>query len=100
MKMTKKIILSLVVGLVLAASAVTGTIGCGDGGNGGNGGGGGGGSAGGGGGAPPDMAWACTADPMTSEEILNGCAPATVDTVMINPFWPTLAPNGVLPPLQ
>jgi hypothetical protein len=101
--MTKKIILSLAVGLTLALSAAAGTIGCGGGGNGGSGGGGGGGTAGGGGGGgggDADMGFVCVANPMMGDEFLNGCAPATVDKVEISPFYPTLAPAGVLPALQ
>ncbi|MCU1282036.1 MAG: hypothetical protein JWM53_5582 [bacterium] len=104
--MTKKIILGLTVGLMLALSIATGSIGCGgSSNNGGSGGGGGGGTAGGGGGGgggttDVDMGFVCVASPMTGDELLNGCAPATVDKVEISPFYPTLAPGGVLPALQ
>jgi hypothetical protein len=104
--MTKKIILSLAVCLMLAVSLATGTVGCGgSNNNGGSGGGGGGGSAGGGGGGGGgtgggDMGFACVASPMSGDDFLNGCPPATVDKVEISPFYPTLAPNGVLPALQ
>ena len=105
--MTKKIILSLAVGLMLALSFATSSVGCGgSNNNGGSGGGGGGGAAGGGGGGggggttSPDMAFVCVANPMSGDDFLNGCAPATVDKVDITPFYPTLAPGGVLPALQ
>jgi hypothetical protein len=105
--MTKKIILSLAVGLMFALSMASGSIGCGgDNNNGGSGGGGGGGAAGGGGGGGggtndnADMAFVCVASPMMGDDFLNGCAPATVDKVDITPFYPTLAPGGVLPSLQ
>ena len=105
--MTKKIILSLAVGLMLALSFATGSVGCGgSGNNGGSGGSGGGGAAGGGGGGggggsgSPDMAFACVASPMMGDDFLNSCPPATVDKVEISPFYPTLAPGGVLPALQ
>jgi hypothetical protein len=104
--MTKKIILSLAVCLMLAVSFTVGSVGCGgNGNNGGSGGGGGGGSAGGGGGGGGgtgggDMGFACVASPMSGDDFLNGCAPATVDKVEISPFYPTLAPGGVLPALQ
>jgi hypothetical protein len=104
--MTKKIILSLAVGLTLALSAAVGTVGCGgSGNNGGSGGGGGGGAAGGGGGGgggagDVDMGFVCVASPMSGDDFLNGCAPATVDKVEITPTYPTLAPGGVLPALQ
>jgi hypothetical protein len=105
--MTKKIILSLTVGLMLALSFATGSIGCGggNGNNGGSGGGGGGGAAGGGGGGgggsgDADMGFVCVASPISGDDFLNGCPPATVDKVEIAPFYPTLAPGGVLPALQ
>jgi hypothetical protein len=104
--MTKKIVLSLAVGLMLALSFATGSVGCGgSGNNGGSGGGGGGGAAGGGGGggggtSDPDMGFVCVANPTMGDDFLNGCAPATVDKVEIAPFYPSLAPGGVLPALQ
>jgi hypothetical protein len=104
--MTKKIILSLAVGLMLALCFTAGSIGCGgSNNNGGSGGGGGGGTAGGGGGGggggnDVDMGFVCVASPMTGDDFLNSCAPATVDKVEIAPFYPTLAPGGVLPALQ
>ena len=103
----KTIIVSLAVGLVLALSLATGSIGCGGngntGGNGGGGGGGGGAAGGGGGGGGmggADMGFACVATPMSGSDFLNSCAPATVNQVEITPFFPTLAPNGTLPALQ
>ncbi|MCU1283062.1 MAG: hypothetical protein JWM53_6608 [bacterium] len=106
--MNKKIIASLVLGLSIALSAVGTTLGCGgSNNNGGSGGGGGGGTAGGGGGgggggstSNPDMAFSCVAAPTSDPDFLNGCAPAGVDSVEISPFYPTLAPNGTLPPIQ
>ena len=47
----------------------------------------------------PDMAFVCSANPMTNDELLNSCAPASVDHVDITPFYPAMAPNGVLPSL-
>jgi hypothetical protein len=46
----------------------------------------------------PDMAPACSMNPMTNLEIINACTNA--DSVDKMPFYPTLAPNGQLPPLQ
>jgi hypothetical protein len=46
------------------------------------------------------MGFVCVANPTTGDDFLNGCAPATVDKVEIAPFYPTLAPGGVLPALQ
>lgn len=102
--MKKNIIASLALALVLAASAAGTIIGCGgSGNNGGSGGGGGGGTAGGGGGGGgtgnADMAFVCVQNPMTNDDFLNSCAPAGVDSVTIDPFYPSLAPNGTLPAL-
>ncbi len=101
--MKKKIIASLALGLTIALSGVASTVGCGgDSNNGGGGGGGGGGTAGGGGGGGgnPDMAFVCVANPTSDPDFLNGCPPAGVDSVEITPEFPTLAPGGVLPPIQ
>jgi len=102
--MRNKIIASLALGLVLAASGAATVIGCGgSGNNGGSGGGGGGGTAGGGGGGgggTPDMAFVCVANPTSDPDFLNSCAPAGVDSVAIDPFFPAKAPNGTLPPIQ
>lgn len=106
--MSKKMIVGLAGGLVLAVFSLTSTVaGCGgNNNNGGSGGGGGGGSAGGGGGGgggsmgTPDMAFVCVQSPMSDPDYLNGCAPAGVDSVDITPFFPSLAPNGQLPPIQ
>jgi hypothetical protein len=51
----------------------------------------------------PDMATGgpggCfTGTPMTNEDFLNACTSA--DSVDVTPFYPTNAPNGVLPALQ
>jgi hypothetical protein len=99
--MSKKIIASLALGMVLAASAAGSIIGCGgNGNNGGSGGTGGGGSGGGGGGmGNADMSFVCVPNPMTNDDFLNSCAPAGVDSVNIDPFYPTLAPGGQLPTL-
>ncbi len=103
--MKKNIIASLALGLVLAASAAGSIIGCGgsnnNGGSGGGGGGGTAGSGGGGGGSTgnADMAFVCVQNPMTNDDFLNSCAPAGVDSVTIDPFYPSLAPNGQLPAL-
>jgi hypothetical protein len=45
----------------------------------------------------PDMAVGCVSNPMTHVEIINACTNA--DTFDVMPFYPTLAPNGMLPPL-
>jgi hypothetical protein len=46
----------------------------------------------------PDMQWVCfSGSPMSNDQFLNACTTAASDDVM--PFWPTLAPNGVLPSL-
>ncbi len=47
----------------------------------------------------PDMSFVCVMNPMTNDDFLNSCAPASVAFVDITPFYPTLAPNGVLPSL-
>ena len=104
--MTKKIIASLAIALAIGVSGVVSTVGCGgSGNNGGSGGGGGGGSAGGGGGGgggsgSPDMSFVCVPNPTSDPDFLNGCAPAGVDSVDIDPFFPALAPGGVLPAIQ
>jgi hypothetical protein len=64
---------------------------------------------GGNGGGTPDMAMqgggdmagpACSMNPMTHEELLNACTTAqTGDPSKDAPYYPTLAPNGQLPPL-
>ena len=48
-----------------------------------------------------DMAQpACSMNPMTNEELLNGCTTAqTGDANKDAPYFPSLAPNGQLPPL-
>ena len=48
----------------------------------------------------PDMSFVCVQNPVSNDDFLNSCAPASVDKVDIMPFYPALAPNGVLPPLQ
>jgi hypothetical protein len=45
----------------------------------------------------PDMAPACTTNPMTHVEIINACTDA--DSYDKMPYFPMLAPNGQLPPL-
>jgi hypothetical protein len=55
--------------------------------------------AGGGDGGGADMAFVCSQNPTNNAELLNSCAPASVDKVDIVPFYPSLAPNGVLPAL-
>lgn len=97
--MSKNIIASLALGLVFAASAAGSIIGCGGGNNGGSGGTGGGGAGGGGGNGNADMSFVCAKNPTTNDEFLNSCAPAGVDSVNIDPFYPSLAPNGQLPAL-
>jgi hypothetical protein len=47
--------------------------------------------------ASPDLGTACSTNPMTHVELLNACT--TADSVDKTPFYPTLAPNGELPPL-
>lgn len=49
------------------------------------------------GGGNPDMAPACVMNPMTHVEIINACTNA--DTFDKMPFYPMLAPNGMLPAL-
>jgi len=46
----------------------------------------------------PDMTPACSSNPMTHVEIINACTNA--DSFDKMPSFPTLAPNGQLPPLQ
>ncbi|MCU1283130.1 MAG: hypothetical protein JWM53_6676 [bacterium] len=42
----------------------------------------------------------CVMDPTTSVELLNGCTTAqTGDSAKDAPYFPSLAPNGSLPPL-
>jgi hypothetical protein len=50
-------------------------------------------------GTNPDMGASCSMNPMTNDELLNGCTTAAIDHVDITPFYPTLAPNGQLPAL-
>ncbi len=104
--MSKKIIISVGAGLVLLGWSMVSVVGCG--GNGNNGGGGAGGTgagggsvdmAGGGGAGGGDMAFVCVQNPMADPDFLNACAPANVDSVLIDPFYPQLAPNGALPAL-
>lgn len=94
MKTMTKTMLALVVALGLGALVAA----CSD--KSSNNGGGGGDMAmsGGGGGdmAPP----ACSMNPMTHEELLNACTTAqTGDPNKDAPYFPSLAPNGNLPPL-
>ncbi|MGZ3439649.1 MAG: hypothetical protein ACXVDD_09035 [Polyangia bacterium] len=50
--------------------------------------------------AGADMAPSCVMNPMTSEELLNACTTAqTGDPTKDAPYFPSLAPNGALPPL-
>ena len=93
----KKIIASLALGLVLATAGASAIIGCG-----GNGNNGGSGGTGGGGGTSgnADMAFVCVPNPTSDPDFLNGCAPAGVDSVDIDPFYPAMAPGGVLPPIN
>ena len=47
-----------------------------------------------------DMAPGCVMNPMTATDILNACTTAqTGDPAKDYPYFPTLAPNGNLPPL-
>jgi hypothetical protein len=88
------------------ALMLTAAIGCGNSNNGGGGAGGSGGTsgAGGTGGAggasvPADMG--CYPKPTTSQQLLNGCTDAqTGDPAKDAPYFPALAPNGQLPPLN
>ena len=41
----------------------------------------------------------CAMTSTDNASFLNSCAPATVDFVEIQPTYPSLAPNGVLPAL-
>jgi hypothetical protein len=54
-----------------------------------------------GGGGGGDMAMeTCVMNPMTSVELLNACTTAqTGDPAKDAPYYPSLAPNGNLPPL-
>jgi hypothetical protein len=45
----------------------------------------------------PDLEPACSQNPMTHLELINACTGA--DFVDKMPYYPTLAPNGQLPPL-
>jgi hypothetical protein len=45
----------------------------------------------------PDLSPVCSTNPMTHLELINACTNA--DSVDKMPFYPTLAPNGQLPPL-
>ena len=53
-------------------------------------------------GGSPDLAPPpCVMNPTTSVEILNACTDAqTGDPAKDYPYYPALAPNGKLPPLQ
>jgi hypothetical protein len=52
------------------------------------------------GGGDMTQAATCVMNPMTSVELLNGCTTAqTGDTSKDAPYYPSLAPNGNLPPL-
>jgi hypothetical protein len=101
--MLKKIALCLAfaAGSTLLVAAAVGCDSNGNtGGGGGSGGSGGsGGGGGGGGGGNPDMGFQCVMNPMTDPDFLNSCAPASVQSVDITPFYPALAPNGQLPSL-
>jgi hypothetical protein len=97
----KKIALCL--GFVAATAWMVSTVGCGDSNNNTGGGGadmamGGGSDLAGGGGA--DMSFVCIQNPMMGDDFFNSCAPASVQFVDITPFYPSLAPNGQLPPLN
>ena len=46
---------------------------------------------------PPDLLPSCVTNPMTHVEIINACTNAQAFDK--TPFYPTLAPNGQLPPL-
>ena len=92
---TKRMTLRLVAALALSLLAA-----CGNGSNGSN-------DLGGGG--SPDMAMtagadmaqaACVMNPTTAVELLNACTTAqTGDSAKDAPYFPSLAPNGNLPPL-
>ena len=52
------------------------------------------------GGAGADMAPSCVTNPMTATDILNACTTSqSGDPAKDAPYFPTLAPNGNLPPL-
>lgn len=94
--------LLLCLGFVAATIWIVANVGCDSNGNNMNGGndmamGGGGGDMAQGGGA--DMSFVCVQDPTSGDDFLNSCAPASVQFVDITPFYPTLAPGGVLPSL-
>lgn len=81
--------LASVVLMTLVALVVAGC-----GGNGNN----GGDMGGGGGGGGSDMAGGgCVSNPMTHLEIINACTDS--QSVDITPFYPSAAPNGMLPAL-
>lgn len=83
--MTPNTMMRLLLGAALALLAACG-----------NGGGKGGNDMGGNDLAPPP----CVMNPTTSVEILNACTDAqTGDPAKDYPYFPTLAPNGTLPPL-
>jgi hypothetical protein len=100
----KKIIASLALGLVLATAGMSTIIGCStsnnNGGSGGTGGGGSGGTGGSGGSGNADMSFVCVPNPTSDPDFLNSCPPASVTSVDIEPFYPAMAPGGVLPPIQ
>jgi hypothetical protein len=53
-----------------------------------------------GGGNDMTMQSTCVMNPMTNVELLNACTTAqTGDTAKDAPYFPSLAPNGNLPPL-
>ena len=91
---TKKRVLRLVGGLALAAMLTA----CG--GNGNKGGGADMAMAGGSDGGADMGEPGCVMNPMTGTEILNACTTSqTGDPAKDAPYFPTLAPNGNLPPL-
>src|SRR5690242_7157559 len=97
--MIKKLALcvAFVAGTAILAASIGG---CDDNGTMNNGGGGSDMAMGGGGGGNGDMAVAgfqCVTTPVSNNDFLNSCAPASVDKVEIVPEFPTLAPAGVLP---
>jgi hypothetical protein len=77
--------------VLLACFVAMTVVGCDDKGD------GGGGSGGTGGGGMPDMAGACSTNPTTHLELINACTDS--QAVEITPFYPSMAPNGVLPAL-
>ena len=48
-------------------------------------------------GSPPDLETACATNPMTHVEIINACT--TAQSYDKKPFYPSKAPNGMLPAL-